>query len=152
MIDANPIGRKLGAYKSAAAKTGLSVQDWMAMRINGQGWCYRCRSWKPQKDFAIDKSRTYGHASICKPCCSTASTACRYGISRDRLQEIRASSCAICKVNPVAVVDHCHKSGNVRDGLCTACNNGIGMFGDNPELLRKALNYLEIHNGRNNRN
>lgn len=39
-------------------------------------------------------------------------------------------------------VDHCHKTGKVRGLLCTWCNVGIGMFKDNPDLMRSAIEYL----------
>lgn len=44
-------------------------------------------------------------------------------------------------------VDHCHTNGNVRKLLCKACNNGLGLFRDNPELLLKAADYLKEHHG-----
>lgn len=41
-------------------------------------------------------------------------------------------------------VDHCHKTGKVRGLVCSNCNRGMGMFGDDPDLMRKAINYLLI--------
>lgn len=82
-----------------------------------------------------------------------------YGMSVDEYDALLASQggrCAICEA-PVADaaerrlhVDHDHaccpgkKSCGecVRGLLCKACNQGIGHFGDDPERLRKAIEYL----------
>jgi len=63
--------------------------------------------------------------------------------------------CAICGKDvadnirneiPVALsVDHCHKSGSLRDLLCFSCNGGLGSFKDNINSLLKAAQYLIYH-------
>lgn len=45
-------------------------------------------------------------------------------------------------------LDHCHGSGEFRGFLCRNCNNGLGRFEDDPELLIKAASYLQHHFGR----
>jgi hypothetical protein len=54
--------------------------------------------------------------------------------------------CAICKnecsVKPSLAVDHDHITGKVRGLLCSNCNNGLGRFKDNVELLSNAIGYL----------
>jgi hypothetical protein len=62
-------------------------------------------------------------------------------------------SCAICetKTNKTVgdrqfwnfSVDHCHDSGKIRGILCNNCNRALGLFQDNPELLKKAASYVE---------
>ena len=42
-------------------------------------------------------------------------------------------------------VDHDHGTGAVRDLLCTCCNMGIGYFRDDPDLMRRAAEYIERH-------
>ena len=39
-------------------------------------------------------------------------------------------------------LDHNHKTGRFRGWLCTRCNVGIGMLGDNIIGLRRAIRYL----------
>lgn len=39
--------------------------------------------------------------------------------------------------------DHDHRTGAWRGLLCQRCNQAIGMFSDNPLLLRRAAEYLE---------
>jgi hypothetical protein len=60
--------------------------------------------------------------------------------------------CAICGTDKptgkwkVFAVDHDHKTGKVRELLCNECNRGIGLLKDDPELLKKASNYIIKHN------
>lgn len=42
-------------------------------------------------------------------------------------------------------VDHCHDSGAIRELLCNACNHVLGSANDDPEILRKAADYIERH-------
>jgi hypothetical protein len=55
----------------------------------------------------------------------------------------QSGRCLIC-ANPMTSphVDHCHKTGEVRGLLCQTCNIGIGMFKDDPALLRAAAAYV----------
>jgi phage terminase large subunit-like protein len=70
-----------------------------------------------------------------------------YGISLDSFEkmiEACSNRCQICgdpfKSRPP--IDHDHKTGVARGLLCRRCNAGIGMFLDNPELLKSAIKYL----------
>lgn len=75
-----------------------------------------------------------------------------YGITLTQYNQMLAAQdgvCAICKVphhpeRPL-VVDHDHDSGEVRGLLCSECNTGLGLLGDNPDTLLAASAYLEIH-------
>lgn len=42
-------------------------------------------------------------------------------------------------------VDHCHETGSIRGLLCQRCNRAIGLLGDDPTLMRKAISYLLRH-------
>lgn len=64
-------------------------------------------------------------------------------------------TCAICNQPEIVknnqgqiislAVDHCHVTGKTRGLLCFCCNVGLGVFKNNPNLLRKAAEYLELH-------
>lgn len=73
----------------------------------------------------------------------------KYGLSTEQYQAILLSQngvCAICQKPPrpgtQLDVDHCHGSGRVRGLLCRTCNAGLGLFRDNPEMLRVAARYV----------
>jgi len=56
--------------------------------------------------------------------------------------------CAICAAPPQRRpldVDHDHATNVVRALLCPSCNVGIGYFGDDPDRLRTAAEYIERH-------
>lgn len=72
-----------------------------------------------------------------------------YNLTSDRLKklkEIHNNHCAICdkpnRNNKSLVIDHNHATGKVRGLLCDLCNLGLGRFQDNPEMLTKAIEYL----------
>jgi hypothetical protein len=56
--------------------------------------------------------------------------------------------CDLCgKTAKRIVCDHNWRTGFIRGWLCDTCNQGLGMLGDNPEGLRRALAYLEKPEG-----
>lgn len=57
----------------------------------------------------------------------------------------QGGACAICGYRPEVkplVIDHNHRTGEVRGLLCNDCNTGLGALGDHPEILRRAAVYL----------
>lgn len=72
-----------------------------------------------------------------------------YGVTPEQFKSMVArqqGNCAICgeaMKNPQ--VDHSHTTKEVRELLCTSCNQGLGMFRDSPQRLNAAVAYLERH-------
>ena len=72
-----------------------------------------------------------------------------YGITYEdflALLERQGGVCAICATDAPRGknwhVDHCHDTNAVRGILCGPCNTGLGHFRDDPDRLRKAIDYL----------
>lgn len=61
--------------------------------------------------------------------------------------EAMGTTCHICgkecSTGRRLAVDHDHETGAVRGVLCRGCNVGLGFFGDDPELLRAAADYIQ---------
>ena len=69
----------------------------------------------------------------------------KYGLPLDLYKAILAKGCAICGSMKDTVLDHDHKTGDIRDSLCALCNAGLGAFRDNSEILEAAIEYLNQH-------
>ena len=61
----------------------------------------------------------------------------------DRMVIEQEGRCLICGEPSDLVVDHDHKTGEVRGLLCSLCNSGLGMFRDRIGSLVSAAHYLE---------
>ena len=81
----------------------------------------------------------------------TARLKSRYGITMDDYANMLADQdgvCAICGYAPSSdkkalMVDHDHKTGNIRGLLCIHCNTGIAYLKDDIGVLGKAADYLQ---------
>lgn len=74
----------------------------------------------------------------------------------DELFKKQNGKCKICEVELFiyvsysgqdrtnqAALDHDHSTGKVRGILCNNCNRCLGLMKDNPDVFRKAAEYLE---------
>lgn len=73
----------------------------------------------------------------------------KYGITpeqRNTILDSQGFACAICHgaldEGRATHVDHCHTTGAVRGILCSPCNTAIGLLKEDPEVLRRAVEYL----------
>lgn len=130
--------------------------------------CSRCGDEKPLSEF-YSASRKVGHIrGDCKSCNRADKTRritpevkreivlrSQYGITvtdYKRMLQAQGGGCLLCggtnKSGKRLAVDHCHTTGVVRGLLCTNCNVGLGCFKDSPELMMKAIEYLDRNGGR----
>ena len=117
--------------------------------------CRICGESKPLSEFHFRKDNGK-HRTDCKSCRNVHEAARRYNITVEDVQNLVAecsNRCMICdtpaeevvhasfSTNPL-VIDHNHRTGQVRGLLCPTCNAGLGHFKDTPQLLVKAASYL----------
>lgn len=113
--------------------------------------CTKCKKEKPETSefFPLHNKKTNGLDSWCRECRSSYRSEIRRGkyrnmIDDETLKTMLAStfSCTICGDEDNLVVDHNHRTNNVRGLLCNRCNRGLGIFQDDPQLLEFARIYL----------
>jgi len=107
------------------------------------------RKWKKAN---LDKVSAYGKRSYFKdPTKSRQNHLKRvYSISveqYDQLLQSQGNGCAICGTKSCSsprhlAVDHDHTTGKIRGILCQFCNTALGKFKDDPNILKKAIDYL----------
>jgi len=123
--------------------------------------CNQCGDEKPLSEYHNQRGASFGKSQKCKVCaCALTATyrdtyynrvyANKYKVSEETIAELLAKGkCDICGspslTKPRHAIDHCHTTGKVRGLLCWPCNKGLGNFKDNPELIQKAIKYLEQH-------
>lgn len=129
--------------------------------------CTKCGEVKPVTEFyprgrgQVQKDGTPRVMSQCKACrCEGRKKGLgrewflkeKYGLSLEEYDAMEAAQGGVCAVCGNActsgkqlAVDHCHATGKVRALLCSGCNLALGRFQDDPEVLRKAADYLEQH-------
>lgn len=119
-------------------------------RSNGKrylrSWCRSCM-YEKTKSYHTRQIKLDRHGR--RICHNTYAKAKRvYGLTRESYDILINSSvtCHICGkgfVRPEPCIDHCHRTRRVRGLLCRTCNLFLGRIGDNPEILRRAIAYLE---------
>lgn len=161
-----PALRLRQGQKSCGCLRGVKLSEEERYARNTQPRaCAKCGEVKSSDNFALRKGL---RVLVCKTCrvkesrahavknpASRISRELKYafGMSLVEFQtraHMQANKCAICGELPVGKkkrlsVDHCHSSGVIRGLLCNSCNLGLGLFKDNIQCLRQAVNYLEEH-------
>jgi hypothetical protein len=72
----------------------------------------------------------------------------KFGLTQadyDELFAKQGGGCRICRRPPGKIslhVDHDHETGEIRGLLCVGCNNALGQFHDDTQLLGRAITYV----------
>ena len=126
--------------------------------------CSKCGEDVPLDAFARNAHAKDGRRTICRNCTKRVDAERykqsvresllekRYGLSQSEYVELldyQQGACALCRSRRPGgrwdrfSVDHCHETGRVRGLLCYNCNRALGMLGDTPASLKKALEYVQ---------
>lgn len=70
-----------------------------------------------------------------------------YGLTMDQFHAMFEAQGELCKLCGDVLgisphLDHDHKTKRIRGLLCGHCNKALGLFRDNPEVLRRAAAYV----------
>lgn len=115
------------------------------------------RRWaEANRDYHARKTREYGERHVDRVRANKRRVHLKnyYGITPEQYDALlleQDARCSICGTNNPGrkdkhwSIDHDHETGKVRALLCHSCNVGLGHFEDNPDLLKKALDYLIFH-------
>jgi hypothetical protein len=113
-----------------------------------KSWCNQChyqahKNWISRNPDRVREYRNKDKWTLVKRCA-------RRGITPEQLAtayEQQGGKCPIC-TNPIelmdSAIDHNHQSGEFRGILCKTCNRALGLFRDNPDILKSAAAYLEL--------
>lgn len=131
--------------------------------------CSKCKKEKTLEEFNKHKNGKFGRHHYCKECNSKQKKhryrsdkeyrknlkniqyQKNYGITLEEAENMflgQGRCCKICK-KPLSFksrkthVDHCHDSGIVRGVLCSDCNTTLGKVGEDVEVLKTMIKYIE---------
>lgn len=131
--------------------------------------CYECRETKPVDNFKlrdINCKNLERRVNYCWTCRSRRNRRRygmrtgflynlkrRYGLSEEQVDAMLIDSSGLCAscgepfndMKSEPHVDHCHKTGRVRDLLCTRCNLIAGILEGDVRRFKLILGYLKRH-------
>lgn len=102
-------------------------QKSIAGKVSRRGACRECRKWKkpiPTK-LRFEYEKTHPQPPIGKP-----------------------FHCPICDKTIIrqfkndVVLDHSHKTGEIRGWICRQCNSSVGMMDENTTILERAIKWI----------
>ena len=154
MMRLSPEERKARAARMIAARNTENLSAAMR-RKHAEGFGQRERDASCLGCAQDFRAKTIWQRYCSKRCAEMTARLARFGLTQQSWQDMltaQGNACALCGEAPKGWgtdahrrlhIDHCHITGKTRALLCGECNTAIGRFGDDPQRLRAAADYLE---------
>ena len=108
--------------------------------LNMKRICKICHKNQSIKNFYKDR-KTYKYA--CKKCYHFSNGRGINGTDYNRIYNLQDGKCKICDKKTKLIVDHNHKTGNIRGLICNRCNLSLGFIEATKERLFRIILYLQ---------
>ena len=145
--------RSRARYREHRRSLGRRVRDHLWIP-DGFRWCPSCEQPVAHEDYTRNSRTASRFGSRCRACDRAANSAGyfqrKHRLSKSQVADLKAAQggrCAICG-DPAQHLDHDHETGATRQMLCQRCNQGLGLFRDDPTLLHAAALYVDAHRER----
>lgn len=143
-------------YAVALSRRGVECVGCGKLTLPGKGSLERptCRDCRRGRGVCLGCG---GNAERSNTRCNRCSRERAHGLQLgavERMLAIQGGRCAVCRAEEPGIrgwtIDHDHRccfgdlscGSCVRGVLCMTCNTGLGMFGDDPAQLQRAIDYL----------
>lgn len=130
-------------------------RNWKGQIVeSGMKECTKCKRILPLEDFSQELRVSSGKSSSCTLCSNLWKFYKLTYAEYNAIYQAQGGLCAICRHHGRTGskterldVDHDHKTGKIRGWLCNKCNRAIGFLLEDAAYLRRAIVYIEQHNG-----
>ena len=141
--------RRCSLRSTARAGSEARWKDHRIAAEQGMKPCLSCNETKPLSAFHKQTTGSSGANPYCKEC-RRKFYGRKYGFDLKDYNKMLAAQdgrCAICKKPPTPrhplCIDHCHATNQIRGLICRPCNSALGHAFENPEILRRMIQYLK---------
>jgi len=114
--------------------------------------CKACRRLMPARMFCRQSANADYLRNICKECISKYMRLKKYNLSEESIKQmLSVETCQMpgcgkkLRNGQGTHIDHCHKTGKVREVLCQKCNLMLGYIEKNLHLVQPMLDYIAKH-------
>lgn len=141
-----------GRVRKTHCKYGHAYEDNSYTTKEGWRICKECNKRRRPKYVGTESARACRRVSSKKyrdkdrPSYNLKMRLKNYGITEEQFQALLIAQdyhCRFCSESDDLHIDHCHRTGRVRGLLCRKHNLAIGMFDEDINAMKKAIEYLE---------